>query len=89
MPVFQSNQQKNTCILSPSIPDEALYVIWPKICQLIYFFENLNGRCRDERWTIGILKPHMSFQAHIVTQLTVRISVFAQLIAGEGSDSPI
>ena len=27
MPEFQSNQPKTTCILSPSIPDDALYVI--------------------------------------------------------------
>ena len=33
-----------------------------KIGPLIYLFENLNGRCRDEGGTIGILKPHMSFR---------------------------
>ena len=36
-----------------------------KIGLLLYFFENVNGRCRDGRWTIGILKPHMSFRAHV------------------------
>ena len=62
---IQSAKKKNTCILSPSIPDDALYVILIKLGPLIYFFENVNGRCRDEQWTIGILKPHMSFQAHV------------------------
>ena len=36
-----------------------------KIGSLIYFFENLKGRCRDEGVTIGILKPHTSFRAHV------------------------
>ena len=36
-----------------------------KISPLIYYFENVNGRCRDERWTIGTLKPHVSFRGHV------------------------
>ena len=76
MPEFQSNQPKKT----HTSPDGALYVSsngWhsgvraihyylrnlTKIGPLLYFFENVNGR--DERWTIGILKPHMSFRAHV------------------------
>ena len=36
-----------------------------KISPLVYFFENVNGRCRHERWTIGTLTPHVSFRGHV------------------------
>ena len=35
------------------------------ISPLIYFFKNVNGRIRGERWTIGTLKHHMSFRGHV------------------------
>ena len=63
MPEFQSNHPKK-----PHASFRlALYVIGnlTKIGPLIYFFENVNRRCRDERRTIGILKAHMIFWAHV------------------------
>ena len=56
---------KTTCNLSPSIPDDAFICNLTKISPLIFFFENMNGRCHDEHWTIGTLKLEMSFRGHV------------------------